>query len=114
MVVTSYTLEESEDDYDTIESLYSSLVSSVADPPVDTSVSLEWVWDCEENPHKGAAVERSTQPDNRVYVDSGFWFSCMAFAITSSFELDSSFGGGKSKSFLLSLRKQQRDIKTRG
>lgn len=86
VVVTSYTLEESEDDYDTINSIAVNCESDSDNKPQST-ISLEWLWDCEENPNKGGHVTRATQPEGRPYTDNGFWQAVVAVSI-DSFELD--------------------------
>jgi len=82
LVVTSYTLEESEDDYDTMAALLASV-----EQKSQTRVSLEWAWDCEMNPCAGLEVPRKTQPDGRKYIDSQCWQAVVAVS-TQSFELD--------------------------
>ena len=90
LVVTSYTLEESEDDYDVMDAIAR---AQDRHSPDGSKTTLEWAWDCEENPNKGCAVERSTQPAGREYVDSGYWQACAA-TVTRTFELDTAAGGG--------------------
>jgi len=82
LVVTSYTFEESEDDYDTMAALLASI-----EQQSQTRVSLEWAWDCEMNPCAGPEVPRKTQPDGRKYIDSQCWQAVVAVS-TQSFELD--------------------------
>lgn len=87
LVITSYTLEESEDDYDTMDSYVTSLGSmdsASAEIADGTSgrVSLEWLWDCEANPYGGTVMaDRCTQPDGRRYFDSHFYQAVVAILI---------------------------------
>ena len=90
VVVTSYTLEESEDDYDTIYSIAANSEresDSDSENKPQSTTSLEWLWDCEENPNKGGHVTRATQPEARAYTDNGFWQAVVTVS-TAFFELD--------------------------
>jgi hypothetical protein len=67
-VVTSYTREESEDDYDTIRAYYDE---------IRLSSTLRWVWDCEENEHKCSQELKRVSLDvsggHRAYYENNFW-----------------------------------------
>jgi hypothetical protein len=67
LVVTSYTLEESEDDYDTIQAHYDQ---------TGLPSRLCWVWDCELNEHKcSEELERASLKvdEHRAYYENNFW-----------------------------------------
>ena len=81
-VITSYTLEESEDDYDRVAELYSlSKVSGVVRSKSKTKthdMRLEWVWDCEANPSACTdVVDRLGRGDGvvkgREYRENKYW-----------------------------------------
>jgi len=73
LVITSYTLQESEDDYDTMQSCYDGLAAS------GLAGRLRWEWDCEANPHKcSLKVERQSLAqaggcEDRTYRENHYW-----------------------------------------
>jgi len=81
LVITSYTLQESEDDYDTMDTMQRSCFDGLQaggnrKGPVG---SLRWLWDCEANPHQSPlTVERRSLPQagadaDRTYRENHFW-----------------------------------------
>jgi hypothetical protein len=63
VLVTSYTFEEAEDDFDTIVSACE-----------DGSCTLDWKWEPENNPHRSnIPLKRLTASEGRVYYDNGAW-----------------------------------------
>ena len=65
LVITSYTLHESEDDYDTMHTIHSTL---------GIDQKLYWHWDCEENLNKCTAqVQRSCAKEDRSYFQNNYW-----------------------------------------
>lgn len=80
-VITSYTWEESEVDYDAMYEFYSQEKESFAllTTPADTTAGkyeLTWLWDCEVNPHGSAepcSVVRTTCAPSTVYHDNYAW-----------------------------------------
>ena len=88
-VVTSYTLEESEDDYDTMKDYFDKKVVECG-----KNVKLEWKWDCEKNPHSATArfarTTKSTKTDSRgeplelpPYFENNYW-QCLKSVVTHS------------------------------
>lgn len=62
VLVTSYTLEEAEDDYDTLMGHW--------------RPSVECIWEPQENPFRSTvSLPRKTQPENRPYFDN-FAYQC--------------------------------------
>lgn len=73
VVVTSYTLQESEDDYDAMKEFF--------DKGVEKNANLEllWLWDCEKNPY-GSTVEIERRTKNidtgerlESYYENNYW-----------------------------------------
>ena len=73
LVVTSYTLNESEDDYDSMKAFFDEKVNK------DTRVELVWYWDCEKNPHGSTVeIERNTKNQDtgkslEKYYENNYW-----------------------------------------
>lgn len=76
IVITSYTMEESEDDYDRMAAYFEETKKKRG---IENKMKLIWEWDCEKNPN-GSKTDlkrqtRSTE-DNlplQAYYASGFW-----------------------------------------
>jgi hypothetical protein len=63
-IVTSYTIEESEDDYDTIDEILNS----------SGKKQCSWLWDCELNPNRSEIqLERLTACNERKYYENYAW-----------------------------------------
>lgn len=72
IVVTSYTFEESEDDYDTMFENFQRLQQLL--PPEERCLNLRWHWDCELNPHASTvSLVRATNPEGRPYYENAAW-----------------------------------------
>lgn len=74
-VITSYTWEESEVDYDAVFDFYAQIKGG--EPDVAASkYSLKWVWDCEVNENRSTepcSVVRKTCAPGTVYYDNYAW-----------------------------------------
>ena len=62
--VTSFTLEEAEDDYDCVAELAAKAAGGV---------HVEWLWDCELNPSRGTERLEREGAAGRAYFDSHYW-----------------------------------------
>ncbi len=86
-VMTAYTLEEAEEDYDNVVAHFESQgLRSLVLPSDQPSIQFEstesigklttlaWLWECQPNPHcKAPALERRSAATSSPYRDSQFW-----------------------------------------
>ena len=78
LLVTSYTLQESEDDYDILQATFDNLVRG------GLKGELCWIWDCEKNPNMcPVVIERKSLKqagidEDRTYHENHFW-QCVTF-----------------------------------
>ena len=96
-VVTSYTLEEAEDDEDTIRehfrasekgvSTQTALIIDQRDPGEtdsagsDKIAKLHWLWEAEVNPHRSSLqIDRRTKVNGREYFSNHAW-QCFEFIV---------------------------------
>jgi hypothetical protein len=74
-LVTSYTFLESEDDYDTIDSIINKThPDSALSDESSCEITCKWLWDCEVNPFRSLIrLERKTAIEEREYYDNHSW-----------------------------------------
>ena len=97
LLITSYTLQESEDDYDAMQACMDGLQAAggalSGGRGGEPSGGLRWLWDCECNPHKSPlAVERRSleqagSDEDRTYRENHFW-QCVTLQTTGATKLD--------------------------
>lgn len=76
LCVTSFTLEEAEDDYDCIAEAAARVGGGGGG-----GLRVEWMWDCELNPSRGTVRLEREGAAGRAYFDSHYWQSCRAVRI---------------------------------
>lgn len=87
LVITSYTLEESEDDYDTVKACYDQVIGDDR---------LCWLWDCEKNPNnclmqiERKSLQSAAASRDRSYHENNFW-QCVSL-LSRADSLDNSAG----------------------
>ena len=96
LVVTSYTMAESEDDYDTMDAYYKKVLAEggvvvaaeeiggdavVCDSSPAVPQQLHWLWDCEPNPHASQLeLARKTCVPGEKYFDNFAW-QCVRMSV---------------------------------